>query len=93
MKIHTSPTVIFEDTRPCIEQIATRFIKGEHTKHIAPKFFFAQELHGNSIDVQWIPSKMNNANLLAKLLPPATHKSLTHSIGMRRLSILLQESH
>jgi hypothetical protein len=34
------PTVIFEDNKPCVDQITVEFIKGDCTKHIAPKFFF-----------------------------------------------------
>jgi hypothetical protein len=37
------PTVIYEDNRPCVEQISTGYIKGDKTKHIASKFFFAKE--------------------------------------------------
>ena len=35
--IINSPTVIFEDNTGCIEQVSGGFIKGDRTKHIAPK--------------------------------------------------------
>jgi hypothetical protein len=53
----STPTTIFEDNRPCVEQITIDFIKGDKTKHIAPKFFFSHEHQGKHINVQWIPSQ------------------------------------
>jgi hypothetical protein len=92
MPILSSPTVIYKDNKPCVEQIATGFIKGDKTKHISPKFFFAHELQGKQIDIQWIPSQENLADLLTKALPPILHSELIKAIGLRKLSILLQES-
>ena len=53
----TFPTIIFEDNRPYVEQIAAGFIKGDKTKHIAPKFFFTHERLEDTITVTWIPSQ------------------------------------
>jgi len=50
----TKPTPLFEDNAACIEQIKLGFIKGDRTKHIAPKFFFNSELRGIDIDVSII---------------------------------------
>lgn len=33
------PTIIYEDNRPCVNQISQGFIKGDRIKHIAPNFF------------------------------------------------------
>lgn len=88
----SSPTVIYGDNRPCIEQISAGYIKGDRTKHIAPKFFFTHELQGETIDVQWIPSSKNSADLFTKSLPPVLHTELTKSIGMRSLNDILQEN-
>lgn len=81
----TSPTPIFEDNKACIDQLAAGFIKGNRTKHIAPKFFFMHEQLNETITVQWIPSHKNRADLFTKALPPSTHKELTMAIGMRSL--------
>ncbi|XP_070667829.1 secreted RxLR effector protein 161-like [Malus domestica] len=35
------PTTIFEDNATCIEQLEKGYIKGDNTKHIAPKFFYS----------------------------------------------------
>lgn len=86
------PTMIYEDNRPCVEQIAQGFIKGDRIKHIAPKIFFIHEQHGDQLKVKWIPSRENRADLFTKPLPPTTHKEHTDRIGMRRLLTLLQES-
>lgn len=84
----SNPTIIYEDNQPCIDQLKTGYIKGERTKHIAPKFFFTKEQLGNDIEIEWTPSNKNLADLLTKSLPPNTHRELTHSIGIRSLSVL-----
>lgn len=91
--MHTldKPTIIYEDNRPCVQQIAAGYIKGDKTKHIAPKFFLTHELQGKKIDVQWIESENNCADILTKPLPPITHSKLTRQLGMRKLTNLLQE--
>jgi hypothetical protein len=84
------PTTIYEDNRPCVDQIAQGFIKGDQIKHIAPKFFYTHEQNGDQIKVEWIPSKDNCADLFTKPLPPSLHKEHSHGIGMRKLSSLLE---
>ena len=37
-------TILFEDNAACIAQITGGYIKGDRTKHISPKFFYAHEL-------------------------------------------------
>ena len=37
------PTCIYEDNAVCIEQMKLGYIKGDNTKHIAPKFFYNQQ--------------------------------------------------
>src|SRR5450759_3222840 len=69
------PTVIFEDNRPCVDQIEKGF-KGDRIKHIAPKFFHTHEQHGDQISVQWIPSKDNRADLFMKPLPRISRRTL-----------------
>ncbi|GJW39197.1 hypothetical protein Tco_0065042 [Tanacetum coccineum] len=39
-----SPTVVHEDNATCIAQLKDRYIKGDKTKHILPKFFFTHDL-------------------------------------------------
>jgi hypothetical protein len=77
---------------PWADTITAGFIEDDHTKPIAPKFFFTHEQQGRQIFVQWISSSQISANLLTKSLPPNTHKDLTKSIGMRNLAMLLQAS-
>src|SRR5450759_1087441 len=82
------PTVIFEDNRPCVDQIEKGFIKGDRIKHIAPKFFHTHEQHGDQISIQWILSKDNRADLLTKPLPRTLHEEHSKGIGLRKLSEL-----
>jgi ribonuclease HI len=85
----TRPTTIYEDNQSCVNQIAKGYIKGDRIKHIAPKFFYAHEQHGDSINVEWIPTVDNRH--LTKPLPPTLHRAHTYGIGMRRLIDLLQD--
>ncbi|KAM1921594.1 hypothetical protein ACFX15_025249 [Malus domestica] len=57
------PTTIFEDNTACIEQLKKGYIKGDNTKHIAPKFFYShqQQQHQN-IEVKQIRSQDNLAD-------------------------------
>ena len=42
--IRGNATTLYEDNVACIAQIKGRFIKGDRTKHISPKFFYTHEL-------------------------------------------------
>jgi hypothetical protein len=86
-----SPTVIFKDNKPCVEQLTAGYIKGDKTKHIEPMFFFKHKQQGKAIDVQCIPSEKKIADLLTKALPPVTHSELKYSIWMHSLSKISQE--
>ncbi|KAM1579235.1 hypothetical protein ACFX15_040354 [Malus domestica] len=83
------PTTIFQDNAACIEQLKKGYIKGDNTKHIAPKFFYSyqQQQHQN-IEVKQIRSQDNLADLFTKLLPKSTFQKLVQGIGMRKLSEL-----
>ena len=53
--IKNSPTILYEDNDTCITQIRGGYMKGERTKHIAPKFFYIHELQkSGDIDVKQI---------------------------------------
>ena len=83
------PTTIFEDNAACIEQLKKGYIKGDNTKHIAPKFFFShQQQEQQKIEVTQIRSQDNLADLFTKSLPKTTCQKLVHGIGMRKLSEL-----
>ena len=83
------PTTIFEDNVACIEQLKKGCIKGDNTKHIAPKFFFSnQQQEHQKIEVTQIRSQDKLADLFTKSLPKTTFQKLVHGIGMRKLSEL-----
>ncbi|GJT16005.1 retrovirus-related pol polyprotein from transposon TNT 1-94 [Tanacetum coccineum] len=84
-----SPTVVHEDNATCIAQLKDRYIKGDKTKHILPKFFFTHDLQkSGDIIVQKVHSSDNQADLSTKALPTTTFKKLVHDTGMRRLNQL-----
>ena len=84
-----NPTIIFEDNAACIAQIKEGYIKGDNTKHIAPKFFHTHELQKNQETiVKQIRSNENLADLFTKSLPKCTFKTLVGKIGLKRLSKL-----
>ncbi|PRQ59184.1 putative RNA-directed DNA polymerase [Rosa chinensis] len=83
------PTTIHEDNAACIEQMKTGFIKGDNTKHIAPKFFFNQQQQEHQkIEVKQIRSEDNRADLFTKSLPKSTFQKHVQGIGLRKLSEL-----
>ncbi|XP_024164331.1 uncharacterized protein LOC112171364 [Rosa chinensis] len=87
------PTVMYEDNIACIAQIKEGFIKGDKTKHIAPKFFHTHELQKNQeIAVKQIRSDENLADLFTKSLPKCTFQKLVERIGLRRLSKLSSDA-
>ena len=42
--IINSPMILCKDNAACITQIRGGYMKGDRTKHIAPKFFYTHEL-------------------------------------------------
>ena len=78
--------IIYEDNKACIKQIRECFIKGDNTKHIAPKFFFTHELKkNNEIEVKQVRSNNNLADLFSKSLPKSVFQKLVYEIGMHRV--------
>ncbi|KAM1332185.1 hypothetical protein ACFX13_045367 [Malus domestica] len=67
------PTVIYEDNVTYVAQMKERFIKGDKTKHIFPKFFSAYELQNvEVIEIRQIHSNENLADLFTKSLSKCT---------------------
>ena len=84
--IRGNATVSHEDNAACIAQIKWGFIKGDRTKHISPKFFYTHELQKKcEIDVQYIQSCNNLADLFTKALPSTTLKKLRYDFGIQIL--------
>ena len=70
----TNPTTIFEDNSACVSQVNTGFIKGDRTKHIAPKMFYAKELKEKGmVNIQYVKSNDNFADIFTKSLPAHKH--------------------
>jgi hypothetical protein len=84
----TKPTPLFEDNAACIEQIKSGFIKGDRTKHIAPKFFFTSELQGIDIDVTQVQSSENIADIFTKSLGKNKYWNSVPKLGLRSHSDL-----
>ena len=64
------PNIIYEDNEAYRKQIRKGFIKGEKTKHIAPKLFFTHKLQkNNEIEVKQVCSSNNLVDLFTKSLP------------------------
>jgi hypothetical protein len=82
-----SPTLIYEDNAACVSQMKEGYIKSDRTKHIPPRFFsYTQELiKGDQIEMKYVQSSNNPADLLTKSLPKAIFKKHVHDIGMRHI--------
>jgi len=87
LPVNRDPTVLFEDNVACVAQLKEGFIKSDRTKHIFPKFFsFSQELDKNKeINIQYIRSSDNVADLFTKALPTTTLRKLIRDIGIRHM--------
>lgn len=87
LSTNKEPTIIYEDNAACIAQIKEGYIKSDRTKHIPPKFFqFTQDLEKNKeINIQYIQSSDNAADLFTKALPTTPFRKHVHEIGMRHL--------
>ena len=67
-------------------QMSNGYVKGNLTKHVAPKFFYPHELQKNGvIVVKKVRSSDNLTDLLTKSLHTSTFEKYVHGIGMRRL--------
>ena len=82
LPVNKSPTILYEDNTACVAQIKEGYIKSDRTKHIPPKFFsFTQELKkSKDIDIQYIRSSENSADLFIKAFPTAVFRKHIHDI-------------
>ena len=84
--IINSPRILYKDNVAYITKIRGGYIKGDRTKHFAPRFFYTHELQkSGDIDVKQILSCDNLVDMFTKPLPTATFKKMVHNIGMHRL--------
>lgn len=81
------PTLIYEDNAACVTQMKEGYIKSDRTKHIPPRFFsYTQDLiKDKQIEMKYIQSSNNAADLFTKALPTAIFRKHVHSIGMRHV--------
>ncbi|KAJ9552295.1 hypothetical protein OSB04_016340 [Centaurea solstitialis] len=79
------PTLIYEDNAACVTQMKEGYIKSDRTKHIPPRFFsYTQDLmKSNQVEIKYVQSSNNTADLFTKSLPTAIFRKHVHSIGMR----------
>ena len=81
--VNESPTILYEDNAACISQLREGYIKSDRTKHIHTTRFFSNIY--NHIDIKYIQSSKNSADLFTKALPIAIFRKHVHDIGMRHL--------
>ncbi|CAM8902209.1 unnamed protein product [Rhodiola kirilowii] len=84
------PITLYEDNAACVAQMKEGFIKSDRTKHIHLKYFlFTQELEKDKvINIQYVRSDENSADLFTKALPTSTFRKHVNDIGMRKLQNL-----
>ena len=90
LTIDKNPIILYEDNVACVTQMKEGYVKRDRTKHIPPKFFsFTQELERNKeVDIQYIRSSDNMADLFTKVLPTSVFEKHIQSIGMRQVQDL-----
>ena len=85
-----SPTVLYEDNAAIVTQMSNEYVKGNFTKHIAPKFFYPHELQKNNvIIIEKVCSSDNLVDLFTKSFLTSTFEKYVHGIRMRRLGRML----
>nr|GFA09637.1 putative RNA-directed DNA polymerase [Tanacetum cinerariifolium] len=87
LSIENSPTIIHEDNAACIAQMKEGYIKSDQPKHITPRYFaYTQNLiKDNQIEMKYVQSSNNSADLFTKALPTSVFKKHVHAIGMRHV--------
>ena len=87
--IKKEPTILFENNSACSVQLKEGYIKSDITKHISPSFFsYIQKLEKNQeIDIDFVWSCNNPADLFTKTLPTTTFQKHFYNIGIKALSI------
>ncbi|GJX83581.1 retrovirus-related pol polyprotein from transposon TNT 1-94, partial [Tanacetum coccineum] len=82
-----NPTLIYEDNSACVSQMKEGYVKSDRTKHIPPRFFsYTQDLiKDNQVEMRYVQSSKNSADLFTKALPTAIFRKHIHNIGMRHV--------
>lgn len=78
-----SPLIIYEDNQSCI-QIAKEPRDQKRLKHIDIRYNFVRErIENQEIEVQYIPTGDQVADLFTKGLPTDVFKKHRHALGLR----------
>ena len=79
------PATLYEDNAACVAQTKDGYIKSDRTKHIHLKFFsYTQELvKKKEIEVRYVRSCDNAADLFTKSLPTSIFRKHVRNIGIR----------
>jgi flagellar motor switch protein FliM len=87
LPIDKNPTILCEDNVACLTHMKEGYIISDGIKNIPPKFFsFTQELKRNKdVDIQYIRSSDNVADLFTKTFPTSVFKKLKRSIEICHL--------
>ena len=90
MSVNKSPTILYEYNAAFISHLREGYIKSDITKHIPPRFFsYTHELiKDNHIDIKYIQSSNNSADIFTKSLSITMFRKHVHDIGMRHLRIM-----
>ena len=74
------PTILYEDNEACIAMTKNKMVTGR-SKHIELKQHYVREQVGlNNIELQYISTKLQRADLLTKNLPRPTFESLRQQL-------------
>lgn len=80
--VHAETPPVWIDNMGAIETIKNQYIN-ERTKHIDISLKYAREMHNKgTIDLRWIPSKDQQADLLTKALPGPAYATLNKALGL-----------
>ena len=75
------PSIIYEDNKSCITMLHSEFLNHNTTKHVNPKFNFVREdIAEGNIEITYMPSEEQVADLLTKALSSKQHEYLTDKL-------------
>ncbi|KAJ0481014.1 putative RNA-directed DNA polymerase [Helianthus annuus] len=81
-----SPTPIHEGKASCVSQMKEGYIKSDRIKHIPPRFFAYTgtllKTIRSRVEMRYVQSNNNSADLFTKALPTATFRKHVHDIDM-----------
>lgn len=75
-----STPILFGDNQST-QALSTHGVKSERTKHVDIKYHFVtDEIAKGNVELQWVPTTKQSADVLTKALGPQQHRALVNEL-------------